>query len=194
MATENKKRVRKPMTAEQKVALALYNKAYRERNKELLQAKRKAHYEANKEQYAKNNKDWRNSHKEERKQYMEKWHNANPEKNKEYCAKRKIERNDEVLAYSRTWKKNNKPKVNASIKARKLAKIQRTVAWSDKEKIESYYSVCAFFNEVNGYIKYHVDHIYPLKGKRVSGLHVENNLQILLAKENIKKSNGFEIL
>lgn len=41
-------------------------------------------------------------------------------------------------------------------------------------------------------IAHHVDHEYPLRGALVSGLHVENNLQILTGAENKRKRNKFE--
>lgn len=59
--------------------------------------------------------------------------------------------------------------------------LQATPIWANKEKIREFYLNCP-----KGY---HVDHIVPLKGKDVSGLHVENNLQYLPALQNIKKGN-----
>ena len=87
----------------------------------------------------------------------------------------------------------NKEKFAFRTAKRRAIKLKATPAWSDTIRVQAYYDVANFFNEVNGYIKYHVDHIIPLQGKKVSGLHVHNNLQIIPAIENYRKNNRFEI-
>ena len=63
------------------------------------------------------------------------------------------------------------------------AHIKRaTPPWADAEKIRFFYECCP-----EGY---HVDHIIPLRGKRISGLHVETNLQWLPAADNLLKGNS----
>lgn len=66
-----------------------------------------------------------------------------------------------------------------------MERALRVPKWSEKEQIVEFYKNCP-----EGY---HVDHIIPLKGKLVSGLHVISNLQYLTAEENIRKGNKFEI-
>jgi len=76
---------------------------------------------------------------------------------------------------------------------RKAAKIQRTPSWLteiDFERIGNEYKLAALLTKVTG-SSWHVDHIVPLQGKIVSGLHVPSNLRVLPAKENISKSNSF---
>lgn len=63
------------------------------------------------------------------------------------------------------------------------AKLQRTPPWADLNKIKEIYDNCP-----EGY---HVDHIIPLQGEFISGLHIETNLQYLPALDNIKKGNKF---
>lgn len=81
------------------------------------------------------------------------------------------------------WKDNNKNKLRGYSTKRKAAKLNRTPKWADKEAINFFYECCP-----KGC---HVDHIIPLQGKNISGLHVETNLQWLPAIENLRKNNKF---
>ena len=67
----------------------------------------------------------------------------------------------------------------------------RTPPWlTDEHKfaIIKIYEECREVTQRTG-IPHHVDHIIPLRGKLVSGLHVPWNLQIITAKENLSKGN-----
>ena len=66
---------------------------------------------------------------------------------------------------------------------RRAAKLQRTAAWADHEKIKEIYANCP-----KGY---EVDHILPLQGELVSGLHVPENLQYLTKADNVRKKNKY---
>lgn len=92
----------------------------------------------------------------------------------------RIKNSSAVLA----WHKENPGKSCAKYAKRRAAKIQRTPAWADLKAINDFYA-----NRPDGY---HVDHIIPLKGKLVSGLHVLENLQYLPASENCSKGNKFD--
>jgi len=89
----------------------------------------------------------------------------------------------------------NKPE-NAGKRAAKrvkyrASKLQRTPKWITKEdinKIKQIYTE-AIQRTIDTGIKWHVDHIYPLQGEIVSGLHTPSNLQIVTAVENLKKGN-----
>lgn len=74
--------------------------------------------------------------------------------------------------------------------ARRAVKLNRTPPWADQSAIAAIYRA-AHRRTIETSIMHHVDHIIPLRGKLVSGLHVESNLQILTATENLKKKNKF---
>lgn len=75
---------------------------------------------------------------------------------------------------------NNKESI-AAYMAMRRAKKHTAIAYKFIDELKAIYS--------NRPIDYHVDHIVPLQGKYVCGLHVPWNLQYLPAKDNISKSN-----
>lgn len=73
---------------------------------------------------------------------------------------------------------------------RKAAKLLRTPKWADHVAIGRVYRACYRLTHKTG-IEHQVDHIYPLQGDRVSGLHVAENLRVLPRSENARKSNSY---
>lgn len=73
---------------------------------------------------------------------------------------------------------------------RLAGKLRATPPWANRNAIESIYKRAAMLSRITG-IPHEVDHIIPLRSKRVNGLHCESNLQILTREANRKKSNHF---
>lgn len=125
-------------------------------------------------------REWRRENSE----YNKEWNLANGEYRKQYYKKWKLDNLEQQKEYHKEYKKENAAKVAASNAQRRSSKLQATPKWLTKEQfkqIQEFYERCP-----KGY---HVDHIVPLQGENVSGLHVPWNLQILSASDNIKKSN-----
>ena len=86
--------------------------------------------------------------------------------------------------YKKTYQRHKSSFITA-VRIRRGHMVHRTPAWSQKEAIRLFYNNCP-----QGY---EVDHIIPLQGKLVSGLHVLENLQYLPMAENRSKGNHYVI-
>jgi hypothetical protein len=140
-------------------------------------------------------KEWYERNKELTKERARAWHLANPEKVSKKNIKHKHKNKDRLNKYNREWFANNKDKRAAYQGKRKAAQLQRTPKWlteSDLRMIEAKYSLAAMLTRETGII-HHVDHIIPLQGKKVSGLHVFSNLRVIPGTDNVKKSNTYQI-
>ena len=121
-------------------------------------------------------KEWKKQNKDHIAEYDKAWQQSNKDKkSKNY----------------KNWQVNNREKVNSYNSYRRALEVQATPKWLKEEhykQIESFYWLAKLQCELTD-TKYEVDHIVPLKGKTVCGLHVPWNLQLLTERENRSKSN-----
>lgn len=90
--------------------------------------------------------------------------------------------------YLKEWGKKNRAKKNDSTAKWRARKKQATPAWANQSIILFYYEIATMITRETG-MKVHVDHIIPLTSDVVCGLHCEQNLQLMSAGDNIRKSN-----
>jgi len=104
-------------------------------------------------------------------------------KNRKSCRKHFLANREYYLKKNKDHYLDNKLYYNLKSMHRRKHILIRIPKWANLEKIREIYK-----KSKKGY---HVDHIIPLQGKNVSGLHVENNLRIIKATSNLSKGNKF---
>lgn len=127
------------------------------------------------------------------------WKVQNPEQAKQHAkiadSNKYIKNKKTINLNNKQWKAQNPAKVSAMDAKRRAAKLCRTPKWlslKDIWMIEEIYDLAALRTKMTGFT-WHVDHIIPLQGKKVSGLHVPANLRVVPGSENLAKSNKFYI-
>ena len=122
----------------------------------------------------------------------------NYDKNKEFRYKRYLEHRSKNPEYyleaQKKWRNANKHVTsffNQKYRSKKRNAMPSWLTESQISQIRDMYWVAKDLRAISGQ-EYHVDHIVPLNGKGVCGLHVPWNLQILPADLNLRKSNNHD--
>lgn len=121
---------------------------------------------------------YRSANREIVRKRVSNWYKNNPEK---------------AVAKARLYAKRHPAKVNARTMRRFAAQLQRTPKWltnTHHDQTGAFYAVATKLTKEFG-IPMQVDHIVPLQGKNVSGLHVPWNLQVISAQDNARKNNKY---
>lgn len=138
-------------------------------------------------------REWYLKNRELTKARAKAWVEANPEKRSEILAKNREVHADSRNAYNRAWFAVNSEKRAAYEAKRRATILQRTPRWLTEDDfwlIEQAYDIAKLRTEMFGF-EWHVDHVVPLQGKKVSGLHVPINLSVIPGTDNCRKSAKF---
>lgn len=147
--------------------------------------------EANKAKHRANMRAYAARNPEKRRAVVAAWRKANPDKVKVLHASWRAANPEKYLNISRTWKPRNPAHRRAKAAERRAVKLQRTPTWlteTDLSAIKAIYAQAVEKTRATG-VCWHVDHIVPLLGENVSGLHVPWNLQVIPGSENMRKGN-----
>jgi len=140
-----------------------------------------------------NDEEFRNKMKAMQADYIKRTEYYNSDTRRQWAENNKDKRTE----YERRWRENN---VGTSKYLGYLYRRRKRAAmppWADKEAIKKMYEKVARMNRLAGRntpgrCAFHVDHIIPLHGENVCGLHIPANLRIMRASDNIRKGNKLE--
>lgn len=177
--SEKTKASKRAWYAKNKDKVLASKKAYRERNKEKIREHDRVYYALNKEKW-----DAYAERARQKKVHLLPtrlaWRDANREK---------------VYKSNRAWMRRNMDAVRSYAANRRARICMATPKWITEDDLFFFREAhhLALLREKATGIKWHVDHVIPLAGKNVCGLHVPNNIQVIPAIQNVKKHNYFEV-
>lgn len=160
-----------------------YNSEYHRRNREALLLKDRADYAARREEMRAQAK----ARYARQPEVMRARRRAYYAENRDACiAVVKAWREENQAAWYAGWAAKNRAYLRAKANKRRAAELRAVPSWADAKLIEDFYVTADALNMWTGEW-HHVDHIVPLQGKTVCGLHSHHNLQVLPAVENLRK-------
>ena len=114
------------------------------------------------------------------------WRKNNAEARRAWEQKNKDKRRSQISA----WRSANGDKRRSYQAKRRANRLRATPKWACEAAIRQVYKRAKALTAETG-VEHHVDHVIPLQGDNVCGLHVANNLEPIAASKNAAKHNKF---
>lgn len=162
-------------------------------NKERKAASDKAYALNNKEKIATASREYAQRNKDKINAYSNEWRAKNLEKTRGVESAYRDRNRDACNKRVSDWKKANRDKLCYYSSIRRSAMLNAVPSWYgefDDFVITEAYKLAQLRNKVTG-VSWHVDHIVPIKGVTVSGLHCANNIAVIPWIDNILKGNRY---
>lgn len=167
--------------------MRMYQKEYYERYPDRLRERGRQYYKNNREQCIQQTRDWEKKNPGMKAKYDKEYYLRNREKVRKQARKNYLSNRRERIENAQRWfaenKERRRPYMRHYQNARRRNMGRATPPWADLDELRKFYEDCP-----EGY---EVDHIIPLKGKNVCGLHCVENLQYLTRSDNAAKHNWF---
>lgn len=156
-----------------------------------VKADSKAYHEKNKDRNNARCRKYQKDNSERLRAYGKNRYQKDKEGIKAYQVRYRQENKDAIRDYWRDYRKDNRHKRNTWESKRRAMKLNAAIPLSPAydAEIEGLYEFAQIFS--TGLTKFHVDHVVPLQGESVCGLHVPWNMQTISAEENLRKGNKF---
>ena len=194
-AAYEKSRPKRVLTTEQRKAASKRGRAWALANPDRAAEVQKNWQDKNVSEIKATSAAWYAANKSRKAAQSAAWMEANPGRASELAATRYLLNKPSFNLKSAEWRRLN-PATVLDIKVkRRVAQMNRSPKW-DQELTEfvsaEAYRLSESRNLATGF-KWHVDHVIPLQGKRVSGLHSWSNLAVIPATLNLQKNNRFAV-
>lgn len=164
--------------------------AWRARNPAMTKERSRTYYVENAEKERTRNALYIKENAAKVKTARARYYQENKERRIENARLWKLNNKERHKAWEAAWREANRALCAFYSASWRRAAREQTPKWVDLDKIKAIYAEAQRVSAETG-IPHHVDHVIPLRGKNVSGLHVHTNMQVIPGVENVRKHNKF---